>query len=103
MAKIEIKTGQGKSFTFKCRDVLGTNGILCTHKTDGSSQTWTLSHKPSGRAIKTTLKTQMEAEYLGRWFWSELPESAKIKFDSSDAQIVGESIPKWLIKQINMD
>lgn len=102
MAKIKIKT-EGESFTLKCTDVLGANGILCTHKTEGYPQFWTLSHKPSGMGIKKKLKTQMEAEYYGRWFWLELPESAKIKFDSSDAQIVGESIPKWLRKQVNAD
>ena len=102
MAKIEIKTGQGESFTRQCRNVLGTNGILCTHKTDGT-QSWTLSHKPSGRAITRTLKTRMEAELYGRWFWSQLPEDSKLSFESSDNAVMKKAVPAVLGKQVIID
>ena len=103
MAKFEMQTLSGKITVDGCTDVLDTNGILCTHKTDGSSQTWTLSHKPSGVAIHQELKTRMEAQYYGRWFWSELPEDSKLSFESSDQAVLKKAVPAVLGKQVMID
>ena len=103
MAKFEIQTLRGKAAVDGCHDVLDTNGILCVHKTNGRSQTWTLSHKPSGLAILRTLKTRTEAEYYGRLFWEKLSADSKLAFESSDPAVLKKATPAALLKQVKID
>ena len=103
MAEIKIKTLSGKVAVGGCTDVLDTNGILCTRFSCDNGEFWILSHKPSGSALHYKLKTQMEAQNYGRWFWSQLPKASKKAFESSDLAILRKAIPAALIKQVKID
>ena len=103
MADFEIQTLSGKFAVDGYRDVLGTNGILCTHKSSDNGKLWTLSHRPTGLAIHCGLKTRKKAEHYGRWFWSQLAKTSKTKYKRSDHVMIKKTTPASLVRQVKID